>query len=527
MENNEIQNDKEIELDSKEYSFKDYNLDARVLSALESIGFTKPTEVQSKVIPYANEGRDLIVLSKTGSGKTASFGIPIVNKIIDKAEHKAKALVLTPTRELALQVCSDVEKIASKSDLKTVCVYGQHNMSTEVAELDKGVDLIFGTPGRVLDHLRSGTMGLESLEYFVLDEADRMLNMGFIDQVEAIINFLPEDRQTMLLSATIPYEIMNISWQYMKNPKEIKLESETKTVERVKQIYYRVEPNRKRAGLYKIISLYRPESLIIFCNTRWQVDRVKQFLEEKGFSAKGIHGGVSQSGRTKTMNAFKKGNNDILVATDVAARGIHVDDLEMVINYDVPNEKDNYVHRIGRTGRIGKSGLAVTLACSDDMYALYEIEEHIGAMISEVEFPPDDRMNDCFVLAKEFYGLKNIAKENKQDNNKKKSSKNKAKKNNQAKSKLKKQDKTSSSKKNKKSPNKEDKNYGKNIKYNKSKKNTDYKKQGKTEKEVKKDNKVVFVFNGESTVIDSTKKAKNKTKEKKSIFARIFKRKTK
>lgn len=387
-------------------NFKSFNLKEPVLRALKDMGFDGPTEVQKKVIPVANEGKDLIVLSKTGSGKTASFGIPIINEIIDNLNGKAKALILTPTRELALQVCGDLKQIAAHSDIKTTCVYGQHNMNTEVNELDEGADLIFGTPGRTLDHLRSGTMDLSEIKYFVLDEADRMLTMGFIEQVEAIIKFLPKDRQTLLLSATMPFEIMNICWQYMNSPIEVKLESETKTVERVKQVYYRVEANRKREGLYKVICLYRPESLIIFCNTRWQVDRLKSFLEEKGFSVKGIHGGVSQKGRTNTMESFKRGVNDILVATDVAARGIHVDDLEMVINYDVPVEKDNYVHRIGRTGRIGNSGIAVTLACSEDMYSLYEIEEHIGSMISEVEFPADDKMQEAYHLAKEFYKLK-------------------------------------------------------------------------------------------------------------------------
>ncbi len=387
-------------------SFESFGLKEPVLKALTDMGFTAPTEVQKRVIPVASEGKDVIVLSKTGSGKTASFGIPIVNDIIENVNHKPKALVLTPTRELALQVCDDVEQICSHSDIKMTCVYGQHNMNTEVSELDNGVDLIFGTPGRTLDHLRSGTMDLSELKYFVLDEADRMLNMGFIEQVEAIIKFLPRERQTMLLSATIPFEIMNITWQYMDSPVEIKLESETKTVEKVKQVYYKVDANKKRTGLYKIISLYRPESLIIFCNTRWQVDRLKTFLAEKGFSVKGIHGGVSQKGRTTTMESFKSGKYDILVATDVAARGIHVDDLEMVINYDVPVEKDNYVHRIGRTGRIGNSGIAVTIACSEDMYSLYEIEEHIGSMISEVEFPSEAKMNESFKLAKEFYNLK-------------------------------------------------------------------------------------------------------------------------
>ncbi len=478
-------------------SFNNFGLKKPLLDALEDMGFKSPTDVQKKVIPVANEGKDIIVLSKTGSGKTASFGIPIVNDILDKLNKKPKALVLTPTRELALQVCEDVKNLSKHSDISMTCVYGQHNMNTEVSDLDKGVDLIFGTPGRTLDHLRSGTMDLSEIKFFVLDEADRMLNMGFIEQVEAIMKYLPKERQTMLLSATMPYEIMNISWQYMDSPVEIKLESETKTVEKVKQVYYKVENNRKRSSLYKVICLYRPDSLIIFCNTRWQVDRLKSFLEEKGFSVKGIHGGVSQKGRTTTMESFKKGKHDILVATDVAARGIHVDDLEMVINYDVPVEKDNYVHRIGRTGRIGNSGIAVTLASSEDMYSLYEIEEHIGSMISEVDFPSESKMKDNFKFAKEFYNLKE--------------------------------------KKDKREDKKEDKKEGsgaKNRKHgkgkpSKSRKSVKKHKAPKSLKSKKKStNNVVFVFNSEGKgekreIINHTKTKKRKFNEKSN-----FKKKT-
>ncbi len=507
--NEETKND-DVDISEKalEYisrDFKELGLNHKVLEALKEMSFDKATEVQAKVIPVVMEGKDVIVLSKTGSGKTASFGIPIINSLTEKTDGRPKALVLTPTRELALQVCDDLSRILSKTDLKTTCVYGQHSINLEVEELDKGVDLIFGTPGRVLDHLRSATMDLSDIEYFVLDEADRMLNMGFVEQIESIIKYLPKDRQTLLLSATMPFEIMNITWQYMKDPVEIKLETEVKTVDKIKQIYYKVENSKKRAELYKIISLYRPQNLIVFCNTRWQVDRIRRFLENKGFSVNSLHGGISQSGRTKTMEAFKTGGNDILVATDVAARGIHVDDLEMVINFDVPNEKDNYVHRIGRTGRVGKSGLAVTLASSEDMFALYEIEEHIGTMISEADFPSDDKMNEAYSLAKSFYKLtkKNEFKTEKHKKEFKKSVKN---------SKKLKKAKTTHNKKVKTEKTK--------ISKKQSIKNTKFSKKTTTNNA-----KVTFVFNGETSQKPVVQKVKAKESTRLSFWQRLFGRK--
>lgn len=388
-------------------TFSSFQLEKSILSAIDAMGFVKPTEVQTKVIPKALTGKDLIVLSKTGSGKTASFAIPILDGIMKKKPRGViKACILTPTRELALQITGDFKRIATGSKVKILSVYGQHSMNEEIKFLDKGVDVLCGTPGRVLDHLRNANMSLSDIDYFVLDEADRMLAMGFIEQVEEILEYAPKERTTMLFSATMPIEIMDVCWKYMRDPEEIRLESKTKTVDKIKQLYYSVKPSEKRTCLYKLIALYRPESLIVFCNTRWQVDRITSFLAEKGLSARGIHGGISQAGRTRTMSQFKEGSSDILVATDVAARGIHVEDLEMVINYDVPSEKDNYVHRIGRTGRIGKAGIALTLATSEEMYALYEIEEHIGQMISEASFPPESKMNEAYQQMKKFYKIK-------------------------------------------------------------------------------------------------------------------------
>ncbi len=365
--------------------FKDVIENKKILMALDDMGYKKATAVQKKVLPLVKEGRDIIVNSKTGSGKTAAFGIPIVSELTG-GEREISALILTPTRELAIQVDQEIADISKYIDYSSTCVYGQHNMSTEINILYRGVSVVCGTPGRVLDHLRTGTMDLSSLKYLVLDEADRMLDMGFIDQIQNILEFVPKERQTMMFSATIPFDLENVCLRYMKDPVTVKIESETMTVDKIKQKYYKVEPREKMLAIKKLIYEYKPKSLIIFCNTRWQVDRISDYLNKGGIKAKGIHGGISQSGRIRSMNHFKSGKFKVLVATDVAARGIHVDSLEMVINFDIPDDYDSYVHRIGRTGRAGKDGIAISLISSDKQYALYEIEEHIGVMIEEGEF---------------------------------------------------------------------------------------------------------------------------------------------
>lgn len=375
-------------------SFNDLGIVPPILKALEEMGYEEPTEVQRRAIPHILNREDLIVMSKTGSGKTAVYGVSML-QLMDTGVAGPQGLILAPTRELAVQVESDLKLMAKHTSHKITAVYGQHNINIEKHELQKGASIVSGTPGRVFDHIDQGSLKTKNIRFLVLDEADRMLDMGFIDQVVRIIKALPKDRITLLFSATIPPEVKTICQDYMKQPATIEIESPTMTVDSIDQIYYRVQNSEKRTWLNNLLLVERPESCIIFCNTRMTVDRVHNFLIRKGYSSKALHGDIPQSKRLKTMEQFKHGDFGLLVATDVAARGIHVDDLALVINYDVPIEKDNYVHRIGRTGRAGNVGKAITLVTGDDIMSLYEIEEHIGALIKEGDLPSAEYIKEC------------------------------------------------------------------------------------------------------------------------------------
>lgn len=373
-------------------NFNNLCISPPILKALERMGFETPTEVQNKAIPHILNKEDLIVISKTGSGKTAVFGVPILQMTVPAAAGP-QALILTPTRELAVQIDSDLKLISAHLEHKTMAVYGQHNMNTEIQALNKGVSIVTGTPGRVYDHICRRNLETKNIRFFVLDEADRMLDMGFIDQVVRIIKTLPRERLTLLCSATIPTEIRKICREYMNHPLTVEIESKTMTVDTIQQIYYRMDENEKRNKLNHLLMVERPESCLIFCNTRIAVDRVQQFLSRKGYLCEALHGDIPQTRRLRTIQKFKQGEFHLLVATDVAARGIHVDNLSLVINYDVPIEKDSYVHRIGRTGRAGNGGRAITLATGEDIMSLYEIEEHIGVRIEEAELPAESDLD--------------------------------------------------------------------------------------------------------------------------------------
>ncbi len=374
-------------------SFNDLGISPPILKALEDMGFESPTEVQSKAIPHILNQEDLIVMSKTGSGKTAVFGVSML-QLSDPGAPGPQGLILTPTRELAVQVDSDLQLMSKHLQHKTTAVYGQHNMNVEIQALNKGVSIVTGTPGRVYDHIQHRNLITKNIRFLVLDEADRMLDMGFIDQVVRIIRTLPKNRLTLLFSATIPTEVRKICREYMRNPVTIEIESETMTVDTIQQFYYRMDENEKRKYLNRLLLLERPESCLIFCNTRFAVDRVQSFLSRKGYACQALHGDIPQVKRLKIMQQFKQGEFHLLVATDVAARGIHIDALSLVINYDVPLEKDSYVHRIGRTGRAGNGGRAISLVTGEDIMSLYEIEEHIGVLIAESEWPSEAVFNN-------------------------------------------------------------------------------------------------------------------------------------
>lgn len=374
-------------------NFSELGISIEILKAIEEMGFVEPTQVQSEAIPSILNHQDVIVMSKTGSGKTAVFGIPML-QMTNPNEPGPQGLILTPTRELAVQVDEDLKLMSKYLEHKTAVVYGQHSMNTEVLALKRNPAIVTGTPGRVFDHLQQRNFNTKNIKFLVLDEADRMLDMGFLNQVVRIIKTLPKNRVTLLFSATIPFEIQRISRDFMNNPLLIEIESPTMTVDTIQQIYYRLNRNEKQTQLNRILLAELPENCMIFCNTRMATDHVQRFLTRQGYMAQALHGDIAQSRRMKTIEQFKKGDFHILVATDVAARGIHVDDLSLVINYDVPFDLDGYVHRIGRTGRAGNKGLAITLVSSEDIMGLYAIEEHIGTMIAEEELPSDEYINE-------------------------------------------------------------------------------------------------------------------------------------
>ncbi|MDN7245073.1 DEAD/DEAH box helicase [Planococcus shenhongbingii] len=366
--------------------FKQYKISEPILRALEGLGYTKPTEVQEKVIPAALSKTDIAVKSQTGSGKTAAFGIPIC-ELVDWEENKPQALILTPTRELADQVKEDITNIGRFKRIKAAAVYGKQPFAYQQAELKQKCHVVVGTPGRVFDHIERGTLDLSRIEYLVLDEADEMLNMGFIEQVEAIINKLPKQRTTMLFSATLPENVENLQRKYMKNPEHIEIASTETLTDRIEHSLYTVEEKKKFSLLRDVTVVENPDSCIIFCRTKDNVDFVVEQLEKHHYTCDKLHGGMMQEDRFAVMNEFKRGEFRYLVATDVAARGIDIDSITHVINFDISLEKESYVHRAGRTGRAGKKGKAITFVTPHEDKFLNEIESYIGFEIPQHTSP--------------------------------------------------------------------------------------------------------------------------------------------
>ncbi|WP_214761259.1 DEAD/DEAH box helicase [Exiguobacterium sp. s129] len=358
--------------------FTDYRLSDEITRALGIMKYESPTEVQQQVIPRALEREDLIVKAQTGSGKTAAFGIPVI-ELIDWAENKPQVLVLTPTRELAVQVREDMTNIGRFKRIKATAVYGKEPFSKQREELKQKTHIVVGTPGRVMDHIERETLSLDRIEYLIIDEADEMLNRGFLADVEKILQQLPKDRVTMVFSATFPQDIERLCQKHMNAPARVAIESTGMTASTIKHRLLPVHRNEKLAVLQDITVVENPDSCMIFCRTKENVDTVYAELDKAGYSAERLHGGLEQEDRFAVMNGFKMGNFRYLVATDVAARGIDVDNVELVINYDVPVEKESYVHRTGRTGRAGKQGTAITLMTRQE-------ERLIGAIESYVQF---------------------------------------------------------------------------------------------------------------------------------------------
>lgn len=372
-------------------SFKNFKLSEEIERALKSLKYDTPTEVQHDVIPRALEQMDLVVKSQTGSGKTAAFGIPIC-EMVQWEENRPQALILTPTRELAAQVKEDITNIGRFKRIKAVAVYGKQPFAKQKLELKQKTHIVVGTPGRMLDHIEKGTLRLENVNFLIIDEADEMLNRGFIDQVEAIIEKVPTERVTWVFSATLPEDVEKLCYKYMKNPQQIEVKATEIITKKIEHALLQVSDENKFSLLKDITIIENPDSCLIFCRTQERVDQVFNQLNQLDYSCDKLHGGMVQEDRFLVMNDFKRGKFRYLVATDVAARGIDVDNITLVINYDFPLEKESYVHRIGRTGRAGKSGKAITFMTPYEEKFLAEVEEYIGFEIPKIDAPSRDKV---------------------------------------------------------------------------------------------------------------------------------------
>lgn len=366
--------------------FKKFELSEDIAKVLEFLNFKEPTKVQEKAIPYVLEGRDVIVKSQTGSGKTAAYGIPICEKI-DWLENKPKALVLTPTRELAIQVKEDISNIGKLKRIKVTALFGRVPIGNQKTELKQKLHVVVGTPGRIFDHIEKGNFDYSKIEYLVIDEADEMLRMGFLDQVQVIIDRLPKERVTMLFSATMPGAVEKLAQKFMKNPEFVDVNDALVANHKIDQSYYQVEEEGKLGLLKDITIIENPDSAIIFANTKDQVESVYKALKMEGYLVDRIHGGMEQVDRMKGMDRFKRGEVRYLVATDVAARGIDVENISIVINYDIPLSKESYVHRIGRTGRAGLLGRSMTFVSKKEERSFREIETFVETEVTLLKQP--------------------------------------------------------------------------------------------------------------------------------------------
>ncbi|HSW35679.1 MAG TPA: DEAD/DEAH box helicase [Candidatus Limnocylindrales bacterium] len=361
-------------------SFEQMGLSRPLMKAIFKMGFESPTAIQEEVVPPAMLGQDIIGQAQTGTGKTAAFGIPLVEKIGVEATD-IKGLVLTPTRELAIQVAEELNTIGQYKGIKALPVYGGQDINRQIRSLKNKPQIIVGTPGRLMDHMRRKTIRLQQVSLVVLDEADEMLDMGFIEDIELILKEVPLERQTMLFSATISHSVQSLARRFMQNPTLIQIKPKEVTVTNIKLQYVEVQERDKFDVLCRVLDVQSPERAIIFGRTKKRVDEINEALDKRGYSAEAIHGDLTQSKRDSVMRNFKQGSTELLVATDVAARGLDIGGVTHVYNFDIPQDTDSYVHRIGRTGRIGKTGTAVTLATPRERYQLSLIESNIKRKI--------------------------------------------------------------------------------------------------------------------------------------------------
>lgn len=375
-----------VEPEVQAAAFRALKLTEPTMRAIIEAGFEAPTPIQEQSIPILLGGHDLIGQAQTGTGKTAAFAIPLA-ELIDPTQNFPQAIVLLPTRELCIQVAQEAHTLSKFSRLRVVPVYGGQPIDRQFRALSFGAHIVVGTPGRVLDHLRRGTLKLNGVKMVILDEADEMLNMGFLDDVEEILKSAPEARQTALFSATMPPRIAALARTYLKEPQRVTIESKRRTVELITQTYYEVPPSQKVEALTRILDMESPGSTIIFCRTRRDVDDLGEALQTRGYQAETLHGDMNQAARDRVMARFRSGQADLLIATDVAARGLDIDQVTHVVNYDIPWDVEAYIHRIGRTGRAGRAGDAITLISPRERYQLRQIERYINAPILPARVP--------------------------------------------------------------------------------------------------------------------------------------------
>ncbi len=374
-------------------TFKELSIVAPIQKALASKGYSQPTPIQEQSIPILLEGKDLLGVAQTGTGKTAAFAIPIIQQLYldattKKSSKRIKALVVTPTRELAIQIADNFTEYCAHTNLKNTVIFGGVKQGTQVNKLKAGIDILVATPGRLLDLINQRIISLRDIEYFVLDEADQMLDMGFIHDIKKLLTFLPSKRQSLFFSATMPQNIKELSQTILHNPSKVSVRPEQATAERVKQAIYFVQKSDKKNLLIELINEKPNDSTLVFSRTKHGADKVVKVLAKAGIKAAAIHGNKSQNARQRALGAFKKGELNVLIATDIAARGIDVADLSLVVNYDLPNIPETYVHRIGRTGRAKASGIAISFCNAEERAYLRDIEKLIRQKIPVVEEHP-------------------------------------------------------------------------------------------------------------------------------------------
>ena len=374
--------------------FDELQLDERIVRAVTDMGFEAASPIQAQAIPVQLEGLDIIGQAQTGTGKTAAFGIPLLQKI-DPDSKKLQAIALCPTRELAIQVAEEIRRLAKyMHGIKVLPIYGGQDIVRQIRGLKDGTQIVIGTPGRVMDHMRRKTIRCDHVHTVIMDEADEMLNMGFLEDMETILSQLPEERQTVMFSATMPPAIQEIARKFQKDPVNVKVVKKELTVPKVTQYYYEVKPKTKVEVMCRLLDMYAPKLSVAFCNTKKQVDELVQELQGRGYFAEGLHGDLKQEQRDRVMNSFRNGATEILVATDVAGRGIDVDDVEAVFNYDIPQDDEYYVHRIGRTGRAGRDGIAFSFVVGREVYKLRDIQRYCKTRIIPQAIPSLDDITE-------------------------------------------------------------------------------------------------------------------------------------